>query len=103
LYSLPQPIGTTTEPFPPISTAPSPTLADPRDDARAAIIAAYARVIGSLQLLLDTHRNFLHGPLTAPGDAFCNDIVAGVKKWFPHCTTSPSVCFAPNSAMMSVP
>lgn len=65
------------------------TFADQRDDARAAIIADYSRVIGSLQLLLDTHSYFLHGPLTALGDAFCTDIVTGIQKLVPSLHNKP--------------
>ena len=64
-------------------------FADQRDAARAAIIADYARVIGSLQLILDTHSYFLHGPLTALGDAFCTDIVAAVQKMVPSLQNKP--------------
>lgn len=50
-------------------------LADQRDEAHDAIINDYAKVLASLHLLLDAHSYFLHGPLTALGDAFCADIV----------------------------
>lgn len=61
------------------------TFAEVRDEARAAILTDYARVLGSLHLLLDTHSYFLHGPLTALGDAFCADITARI------CTLIPSL------------
>lgn len=65
------------------------TFADQRDEARAAIIADYARVLGSLHLLLDTHSYFLHGPLTALGDAFCADIVTTIQTIAPSLQNKP--------------
>jgi predicted NBD/HSP70 family sugar kinase len=44
-------------------------------DPWTAIVEDYGRVIASLQLLLDTHTWFLHGPLTALGGAFCEAII----------------------------
>jgi predicted NBD/HSP70 family sugar kinase len=38
------------------------------------VIEDFARVIGYLHLLLDSGRYFLHGPLTAFGEQFCNAI-----------------------------
>lgn len=38
------------------------------------LIADFARVIGCLQLLVDTDVFFLHGPLTALGARFCTDL-----------------------------
>lgn len=38
------------------------------------VIADYARVIGMLHLLLDSKAYFLHGPLTALGTRFCEEI-----------------------------
>ncbi len=62
---------------------------DNRDDARAAIIEDYARVLASMHLLLDTHTWFLHGPLTALGDAFCADIVAAAPRLAPSLKAKP--------------
>lgn len=38
------------------------------------LVDDYARVIGLLHLLLDSHAYFLHGPLTALGTRFCEDV-----------------------------
>lgn len=64
-------------------------LADQRDDTRAAIVTDYARVLGSLHLLLDTHSYFLHGPLTALGDAFCADIIECIRAAVPSLRDKP--------------
>lgn len=47
---------------------------DDRGAAREAIIADWARVIAMLHWLLDPSVFFLHGPLTALGEAFCREI-----------------------------
>lgn len=64
-------------------------LAGQRDDARAAIITDYARVLGSLHLLLDTHSYFLHGPLTALGEAFCSDVIRSIALLVPSLRNKP--------------
>lgn len=64
-------------------------LADQRDDARAAIINDYAKVLASLHLLLDTHSYFLHGPLTALGEAFCTDITSCIASLVPSLQNKP--------------
>lgn len=58
-------------------------------DARDAVVADCARVLGSLHLLLDSQGYFLHGPLTALGDAFCADIAAGVAALVPSLRDRP--------------
>lgn len=65
------------------------TFAGQHDDARAAIITDYARVLASLHLLLDTHSYFLHGPLTALGDSFCTDITSSVQASAPSLQNKP--------------
>jgi predicted NBD/HSP70 family sugar kinase len=47
------------------------------------LVADYARVIGCLQLLVDTDVFFLHGPLTALGGRFCSEIENSVRARFP--------------------
>ncbi len=64
-------------------------LAGQRDDTRAAIITDYARVLGSLHLLLDTQSYFLHGPLTALGDEFCADITERTRAVVPSLKDKP--------------
>lgn len=65
------------------------TFAGQHDDALAAIITDYARVLASLHLLLDTHSYFLHGPLTALGDSFCTDITSSVQASAPSLQNKP--------------
>ncbi len=64
-------------------------LADQRDDARTAIINDYAKVLASLHLLLDTHSYFLHGPLTALGEAFCSDTTNRIATLVPSLQNKP--------------
>jgi predicted NBD/HSP70 family sugar kinase len=64
-------------------------LADQRNEARTAIIEDYATLLGSLHLLLDTHSYFLHGPLTALGDAFCADITTCIQSLIPSLQKRP--------------
>lgn len=54
-----------------------------RNAARAEIIADYAQVIASLQLLLDTQVFFLHGPLTALEPGFCAEVAAAAAELAP--------------------
>jgi predicted NBD/HSP70 family sugar kinase len=44
----------------------------------AAVAADYADVIGRLHLVLDAEAYFLHGPLTALGTPFCDDVAQRV-------------------------
>lgn len=54
-----------------------------------AIIADYARVLGSVQLLLDAETYFLHGPLTALGERFCQGITRAATQLIPALAASP--------------
>jgi predicted NBD/HSP70 family sugar kinase len=58
-------------------------FADHRSETRQEIINDYARVLASMHLLLDPHTWFLHGPLTALGDAFCADIIEATTRLVP--------------------
>lgn len=51
--------------------------------ARDSIISDYARVIGILHLLLDSKAYFLHGPLTALGPRFCEEIGSEAARLMP--------------------
>ena len=64
-------------------------FANDRSETWIAIVEDYGRVIASLQLLLDTHTLFLHGPLTALGDAFCESIIAAAGQLAPALQTKP--------------
>jgi predicted NBD/HSP70 family sugar kinase len=65
------------------------TFADRRSEARTAIIADYARVLGCMHLLLDAHSYFLHGPLTALGDAFCAEVIESIGRLVPSLAARP--------------
>ena len=54
-----------------------------------AVIADYARILGSVQLLLDAGIYFLHGPLTALGSRFCDAIVEEAGRLIPTLEDSP--------------
>ncbi len=58
-------------------------FADTDSNARAAVVADYAQIVGCLHLLLDSSAYLLHGPLTALGNRFCDDIVAKVGTLVP--------------------
>ena len=44
------------------------------------LVQDYAQVLSTLQLLLDTSAFFLHGPLTALGERFCQSVYAEIPK-----------------------
>ena len=50
---------------------------------RESVVNDYAHVIGRLHLLLDSGAYLLHGPLTALGAKFCDDIVARIGTLIP--------------------
>lgn len=58
-------------------------FAEERGAAWDAIIADYAKTIGRLQLLFDTHCFFLHGPLTSLGHRFCSEVTAAAQVMMP--------------------
>lgn len=51
------------------------SLANERGPVWNAVVADYARVLSCVQLVLDPELYLLHGPLTALGDAFCQDVM----------------------------
>lgn len=53
------------------------------------VCADFARVIGCLQMIADTGVFILHGPLTALGKRFCDDIVAAAYEMMPALSTVP--------------
>ncbi|MDZ4288211.1 MAG: ROK family protein [Prosthecobacter sp.] len=53
------------------------------------VVGDYARVIGCLQLLLDTEVFFLHGPLTALGQRFCTAITTAARGIAPAMAEMP--------------
>lgn len=59
------------------------SLAKQNNEARKQIVSDYARVIGLVHLILDAKTYFLHGPLTALGAAFCQEIVEQVPHIIP--------------------
>ncbi|MES2508126.1 MAG: ROK family protein [Verrucomicrobiota bacterium] len=55
------------------------------------VIADYARVIGLLHLLIDAKTYFLHGPLTALGQRFCQEISQQAAQMVPALKDMPPV------------
>ncbi|HYF34967.1 MAG TPA: ROK family protein [Prosthecobacter sp.] len=66
------------DPLPPDLRAAFLELAESDTAEWQEVIGDYARVIGCLQLLLDTEAFFLHGPLTALGTRFCKAIATAI-------------------------
>jgi hypothetical protein len=64
-------------------------LAGTRSEAWEAVTEDFARVIGMTQLLIDAHLYFLHGPLTALGCRFCDEITRKLKTLFPALKDMP--------------
>jgi predicted NBD/HSP70 family sugar kinase len=77
--------------------------ATPPDDLRAALTALagshgeawdevvtdYARLLGITQLVLDSRRYFLHGPLAALGTRFCDEVMKRSLELVPALAHSP--------------
>jgi predicted NBD/HSP70 family sugar kinase len=62
-------------------------FADTRNKQRDAVVDDFAYVLGCLHLLLDSSAYLMHGPLTALGTKFCEEIVARVAKLIPMLST----------------
>ena len=62
-------------------------FADACNKRRDSIVHDFAHVLGCLHLLLDSGAYLLHGPLTALGTKFCEDIVAQVASLLPMLST----------------
>ena len=58
-------------------------FAGKRGVARDWVVRDYAHVLGCLHLLLDSSAYLLHGPLTALGAPFCDEIVAEIAELIP--------------------
>jgi hypothetical protein len=58
-------------------------LADVHNGQRALVVRSYAHVLGCLHLLLDSDAYLLHGPLTALGARFCDEIVTETGRLIP--------------------
>jgi predicted NBD/HSP70 family sugar kinase len=58
-------------------------FADVRNKQRDSVVQDYAHVLGCLHLLLDSSAYLLHGPLTALGAKFCNEIVDRIATVIP--------------------
>jgi len=65
------------------------TFRDEAGPAWQAIVDDYARVLGLLQLVLDSHTYFLHGPQVALGERFCQAIAEGVSALIPALRDTP--------------
>ena len=67
--------------------------------ARESVVRDYAHVLGCLHLLLDSSAYLLHGPLTALGAPFCDEIVAEIAVLIPMLDKRlPRNSCLPNSA-----
>jgi predicted NBD/HSP70 family sugar kinase len=49
-------------------------VADPQSAAWKEVVTEFARVLRSVQLIVDPEVFFLHGPLTSLGRTFCDDV-----------------------------
>lgn len=58
-------------------------FAEMESEERAAVVADFARVVAMLHWLLDPGVFFLHGPLTALGSRFCQEITAAAVAMAP--------------------
>lgn len=58
-------------------------FADASSSARDSVVQDFAHVLGCLHLLLDSSAYLLHGPLTALGTKFCEEIVSRIAKMIP--------------------
>jgi len=58
-------------------------FADSQGAERMGVVADFARVIAMLHLLLDTEVFLLHGPLTALGTRFCEEITTAASEMSP--------------------
>jgi predicted NBD/HSP70 family sugar kinase len=59
-------------------------FASVRSKQRDSVVQDFAQVLGCLHLLLDSSAYFLHGPLTALGAKFCDDIVERIAVIIPN-------------------
>lgn len=64
-------------------------FADATGPAWEEAVESYARVLGLTQLLIDTRIFFLHGPLAALSQRFCDDIVTKAHQMIPQLSHSP--------------
>lgn len=64
-------------------------FAERRDEVRDQIVSDYARVLGLVHLILDAKTYFLHGPLTALGTAFCQEISSETARVIPALESMP--------------
>jgi predicted NBD/HSP70 family sugar kinase len=64
-------------------------LEDADSAERESLVKDYAHVIACLHLLLDSEAYYLHGPLTALGTRFCNEITAAIARLVPVLANRP--------------
>ncbi|MEM8953855.1 MAG: ROK family protein [Verrucomicrobiota bacterium] len=60
------------------------------------LVSDYARVVGLIHFMLDADTCYLHGPLTALGPRFCDDVAAAMPNAFPHPKNAP-IRFTPST------
>jgi predicted NBD/HSP70 family sugar kinase len=64
-------------------------LAHVTGKVRDEVVTSYARVLGMTQLMIDSQLYFLHGPLTALGQRFCDEIMVRAVQLMPALRQSP--------------
>ncbi len=64
-------------------------VADATGSAWDEVVTSYARVLGIAQLLIDSRLYFLHGPLTALGQRFCDEVNLRCIQLIPALGQSP--------------
>jgi len=64
-------------------------VADATGSAWDEVVTSYARVLGMAQLLIDSRLYFLHGPLTALGQRFCDEVNLRCVQLIPALGQSP--------------
>jgi predicted NBD/HSP70 family sugar kinase len=62
-------------------------FADAKSKQRDSVVNDFANVLGCLHLLLDSSAYLLHGPLTALGMQFCDEVVAQISSLIPMLRT----------------
>lgn len=65
------------------------SMAQSTGEAWDGVVDDYARIMGLLHLLLDSHAYFLHGPLTALGYRFCTEVTVRAAGLMPALSQMP--------------
>lgn len=76
-------------PLPPDLHSALAVLSSDTGEARRQVINDFGRIIGMLHLLLNAQAYFLHGPLTALGPRFCEEIAGEAVRLMPSLKNTP--------------